>query len=34
MHSTIDEKLEEEDENRMPKMRKEIAKLSNPKKTN
>jgi hypothetical protein len=28
----INEKLEEEDENRMPKMRKGIAKVSNPKK--
>jgi hypothetical protein len=28
----IDEKLEAEDENRMPKMQKGIAKVSNPKK--
>jgi hypothetical protein len=30
----VDEKFEAEDENRMPNMRKGIAKLSNPKKNN
>ncbi|KAM0894909.1 hypothetical protein ACQ4PT_024169 [Festuca glaucescens] len=32
LHSMIDEKLEEQDENSMPKMRKQIAKVSTPKK--